>query len=68
MKARRTRSQVKTMVTVFFDSRSLIHHEFVPLQGQTVTSIITVKSWSGCFIECDEFARTMGRERLDVAP
>jgi histone-lysine N-methyltransferase SETMAR len=34
-KARMSRSSTKTMLIVFFDIRSIVHHEFVP-QGQTV--------------------------------
>jgi len=34
-KACMSRSRVKTMITVFFDSRSIVHKEFVP-PGQTV--------------------------------
>ena len=36
VKARRSKSQVKTMLIALFDSRGLIHYEFVP-QRQTVT-------------------------------
>lgn len=36
-KVRQQKSKVKTMVIVFFDSKGLIHHEFVP-QGQTVNA------------------------------
>ena len=35
-KARQVRSNVKGMLTVFFDSRGVVHHEYAP-QGQTVT-------------------------------
>jgi len=34
-KARMSRSRVKTMITVFFDSHGIVHKEFVP-PGQTV--------------------------------
>jgi len=34
-KARMSRSRVKTMIIVFFDSRGILHKEFVP-PGQTV--------------------------------
>jgi len=34
-KARRSRSNIKTMAIVFFDIRGVVHHEYVP-QGQTV--------------------------------
>ena len=34
-KARMSRSRVKTMIIVFFDSRGIVHKEFVP-PGQTV--------------------------------
>ena len=34
-KARMSRSRVKTMIIVFFDSRGIVHKEFVP-SGQTV--------------------------------
>jgi len=35
-KARQVRSNVKVMLTLFFDSRGVVHHEYAP-QGQTVT-------------------------------
>ncbi|XP_013788617.2 uncharacterized protein LOC106472507 [Limulus polyphemus] len=35
-KARQVRSNVKVMLTVFFDSRGVVHHEYAP-QGQTIT-------------------------------
>ncbi|XP_072142113.1 protein GVQW3-like [Dermacentor andersoni] len=35
-KARQVRSNVKVMLTAFFDSRSVVHHEYAP-QGQTIT-------------------------------
>ena len=34
-KARMSRSRVKTMIIVFFESRGIVHKEFVP-SGQTV--------------------------------
>jgi [histone H3]-lysine36 N-dimethyltransferase SETMAR len=34
-KARQVRSKVKVMLTVFFDSKGVIHHEFLP-QGETI--------------------------------
>ncbi|UYV76770.1 hypothetical protein LAZ67_14001984, partial [Cordylochernes scorpioides] len=34
-KARRVRSNVKVLLTVFFDCRGVVHHEFLP-QGRTV--------------------------------
>ena len=34
-KARMSRSRVKTIIMVFFDSRGILHKEFVP-PGQTV--------------------------------
>ena len=34
-KARQERSNVKVMLTVFFDSEGVVHYEFLP-QGQTV--------------------------------
>lgn len=37
-KARMSRSQIKTMLIVFFDVNGIVHREFVP-QGQTVNSI-----------------------------
>ncbi|GFT02224.1 histone-lysine N-methyltransferase SETMAR, partial [Nephila pilipes] len=36
-KVRASKSKTKTMLLVFFDSRGIIHHEFL-LQGSTVTS------------------------------
>ena len=36
-KARMSRSRVKTMIIVFFDSRGIVHKEFVP-SGQTVNN------------------------------
>jgi len=35
-KARQVRSQVKVMLTVFFDSSGVVHHEYAP-HGQTIT-------------------------------
>jgi len=35
-KARQVRSNVKVLLTVFFDSRGEVHHKYAP-QGQTVT-------------------------------
>ena len=35
-KARQVRSKVKVLLTVFLDSRGVVHHEYA-LQGQTVT-------------------------------
>ncbi|XP_022239456.1 histone-lysine N-methyltransferase SETMAR-like [Limulus polyphemus] len=35
-KARQVRSNVNMMLTVFFDSRGVVHHEYAP-QGQTIT-------------------------------
>jgi hypothetical protein len=35
-KVRQVRSNVKVMLTVFFDSEGVVHHEFLP-QGKTVT-------------------------------
>ncbi|XP_049522073.1 protein GVQW3-like [Dermacentor silvarum] len=35
-KARQVRSNVKVMLTAFFDSRGVVHHEYAP-QGQTIT-------------------------------
>ena len=35
-KARQVRSNVKVLLTVFLDSRGVVHHEYA-LQGQTVT-------------------------------
>ena len=37
-KAHMSRSKVKTMITVFFDSRGIVHKEFVP-PGQTVNHV-----------------------------
>ena len=34
-KARKVRSHVKVMLTVFFDSEGVVHYEFLP-QGRTV--------------------------------
>jgi len=34
-KARQLRSNVKVMLTVFFDSRGVVHHEYAP-QGQNI--------------------------------
>lgn len=34
-KARQVRSNVKVMLTVFFDFNGIVHHEFLP-QGQTI--------------------------------
>ena len=34
-KARQVRSNVKEMLTCFFDSRGIVHHEYAP-QGQTI--------------------------------
>ena len=47
LKARRSKSQVKTMLIAFFDSQGLIHHEFVP-QGQTVINIIIINFVTQC--------------------
>ncbi|UYV61439.1 SETMAR, partial [Cordylochernes scorpioides] len=41
-KARQVRSNVKVLLTVFFDCRDVVHHEFLP-QGRTVNNI----TWSG---------------------
>ncbi|KAJ4445373.1 hypothetical protein ANN_07178 [Periplaneta americana] len=35
-KARQVRSKIKVMLTVFFDVRGIVHHEYAP-EGQTVT-------------------------------
>lgn len=35
-KARQVRSKIKVMLTVFFDIRGIVHHEYAPV-GQTVT-------------------------------
>ena len=35
-KARQVRSQVKVMLTVFFDYQGVVHHEYAP-KGQTIT-------------------------------
>jgi Transposase. len=35
-KAQQVRSYVKVMLTIFFDSRGVVHHEYAP-QGQTIT-------------------------------
>ena len=35
-KARQVRSNVKVLLTIFFDSSGVLHHEYAP-QGQTVT-------------------------------
>lgn len=35
-KARQVRSSVKVMLTVFFDHKGVVHHEYAP-QGQTIT-------------------------------
>lgn len=35
-KARQVRSNVKVMLTVFFDQQGIVHHEYAP-QGQTIT-------------------------------
>jgi histone-lysine N-methyltransferase SETMAR len=35
-KARQVRSNVKVMLTVFFDQEGIVHHEYAP-QGQTIT-------------------------------
>jgi histone-lysine N-methyltransferase SETMAR len=35
-KARQVRSNVKVMLTVFFDQKGVVHHEYAP-QGQTIT-------------------------------
>ncbi|XP_054720515.1 protein GVQW3-like [Uloborus diversus] len=35
-KARQVRSKIKVLLTVFFDVRGIVHHEYAP-QGQTVT-------------------------------
>ncbi|VVC25608.1 Transposase, type 1 [Cinara cedri] len=35
-KARQVRSQVKVMLTVFFDYQGVVHHEYTP-KGQTIT-------------------------------
>nr|QXJ78551.1 putative DD34D transposase [Meitanaphis flavogallis] len=37
MKARMSKSKIKTMVIVFFDIRGLVHHEFVP-HGTTINA------------------------------
>jgi len=37
MKARMSKSKIKTMVIVFFDIRGLVHHEFVP-HGKTTNA------------------------------
>ena len=34
-KARQVRSNVKVMLTCFFDSRGIVHHEYAP-EGQTI--------------------------------
>ena len=37
-KARMSRSRVKTMITLFLDSRGIVHKEFIP-PGQTVNRV-----------------------------
>ncbi|GFT62782.1 histone-lysine N-methyltransferase SETMAR [Nephila pilipes] len=44
MKVRASKSKTKTMLLVFFDSRGIIHHEFLR-QGSTVTDNPYMESW-----------------------
>jgi hypothetical protein len=50
-KARQVRSNVKTMLIVFFDVRGIVHQEFVP-PGQTVKLGILLGSFETTEREC----------------
>ncbi|UYV75723.1 hypothetical protein LAZ67_13001142 [Cordylochernes scorpioides] len=43
-KARQVRSNVKVLLTVFFDCRGLVHHEFLP-QGRTTLNLLRFAIW-----------------------
>jgi histone-lysine N-methyltransferase SETMAR len=62
-KARQVRRNVKVMLTVFFDSRGVVHHEYAP-QGKTLIKNTTWKSFVAFEMLCGARDRTCGhRER-----
>ncbi|XP_011859147.1 PREDICTED: putative uncharacterized protein FLJ37770 [Vollenhovia emeryi] len=61
-KARQVRSNVKVLLTVFFDCRGVVHHEFLS-QGRTVNNI-TCKLCAICAKQSARNARICGRTKI----
>ena len=62
-KERQVRSNVKVLLTVFFDCKGVVHHEFLP-QGRTANRNITCKLCANCAKQSDRNARICWRTKI----
>ena len=62
-KARQVRSNVKVLLTVFFNSSGVLHHEYAP-QGQTVTKESTREYFVAFVMLCGANDQTCGQQKL----
>jgi len=60
IQSRMNKSKVKTMIVAFFDSRGIIHKEFVP-SGQTVNQVYYRQV-------LERLRKRVNRVRPDIAP
>ena len=64
-KARQVRSNVKVMLTAFFDSRGVVHHEYAP-QGQSTKSTTGMSSVTYVML-CGARDRTCGQQEIGAS-
>src|SRR5215469_6723562 len=65
-KARQVRSNVKVMLTAFFDSRGVVHHEYAP-QGQTINKEYYRDSSVAYVMLCGARDRTCGQQEIGAS-